>query len=132
MRAIKRTNTSLKDLSQKLKGNGRHSMLSYLISLPISVSRVLETEANKFYDRNHPLSDAALLTRCYTQRAIRPFIDTETNHKMYFTKVPFINKGFEFIDLHSIFKDRSVTSCIPFYFKNSETSIICYKNKTPI
>ena len=54
MRAVKKTNTSLKDLSQELKGNGRHSMLSFLNSLPISVLCVLETEANKFYDRNHP------------------------------------------------------------------------------
>ena len=46
MRAVKRTNTSLKDLSQELKGNGRHSMLSFLSSLPISVLRVLETETN--------------------------------------------------------------------------------------
>ena len=117
MRAVKRTNTSLKDLSQELKGNGRHSMLSFLSSLPISVLRVLETEANKFYDRNHPLYDAALLTRCYTQHALRPFIDTETNHSSI--KVTFINKGIGFIDLHSIFKYRSVTSSIPSYFKNS-------------
>ena len=58
-----------------------HAMLSFLSSLPISVLRVLETEANKFHDRNHPLYDAALLTRCYTQHALRPFIDSETNHK---------------------------------------------------
>ena len=36
----------------------------WLSSLPISVLHVLETEANKFYDRNHPLYDAALLTKC--------------------------------------------------------------------
>ena len=40
-------------------------MLSFLSSLPISVLRILDTEANKFYDRNHQLYDAALLTRCY-------------------------------------------------------------------
>ena len=131
MRAVKRTNTSLKDLSQELKGNGRHSMFSFLCSLPISVLRVLETDANKFCDRNHQLYDAALWTRCYTQHALRPFIDTETNHKRHFIKVPFINKGIEFIDLHSIFKDRSITSYTPSYFKNAEPPILCYKyNKT--
>ena len=98
MRAVKRSNTSLKHLSQELKGNGRHSMLSILGSLPISVLRVLETEANKFYGRNHPLYDAALLPKCYTQHALRPFIDTITNHKRHFIKVPFINKVIEFID----------------------------------
>ena len=118
MRAVKRTNTSLKDLLQQLKGNGRHSMLSFLSSQPILVLRNLETEANKFYERNHPLYGAALLTTSYTQHALRPFIDTETNHKRHFIKVSFINKGIEFIDLHSIFQDRSVTSAIPSYFKN--------------
>ena len=99
--------------------HGRHSTLSFLSSLPISVLRVLDTEANKFYDRNHKLYDAALLTRCYTQHALRPVIDSEINHKRHFIKIPFINKGIEFIDLPSIFKDRSVTSSIPAYFQNS-------------
>ena len=54
-RAVKRSNTSLKDLSKVLEDHGRHSMLSFLSSLPISVLRVLDTEANKFYDRNHQL-----------------------------------------------------------------------------
>ena len=70
-------------------------MLSFLSSLPISVLRILDTEANKFYDSNHQLYDAALLTRCYTQHALRPFIDSEINHKWHFIKIPFINKGKE-------------------------------------
>ena len=131
-RAVKRSNTSLKDLSKVLEDHGRHSMLSFLSSLPISVLRILDTEANKFYDRNHQLYDAALLTRCYTQHALRPFIDSEINHKRHFIKIPFINKGTEFIDLPSIFKDRSVTSSIPAYFQNSEPPIICYKYNKPI
>ena len=124
-RAVKRSNTSLKDLSKVLEDQSRHSMLSFLSSLPISVLRILATEANKFYDRNHQLYDAALLTRCYTQHALLPFIDSETNHKRHLIKIPFINKGIEFIDLPSIFKDRSVTSSIPAYFQNSEPPIIC-------
>ena len=85
-RAVQRSNTSLKDLSKELEDHGRHSMLSFLIPLPISVLRVLDTEANMFYDRNHHMYDAALLTRCYTQHALRPFIDSETNHKRHFIK----------------------------------------------
>ena len=102
----------------------------FLSSLPISVLRILDTEANKFYDRNHQLYDAALLTRC--QRALRPFIDSDTNHKRHFIKIPFINKGIEFIDTPSIFKDRSVISSIPAYFQNSEPPIMCYKHNKPI
>ena len=104
----------------------------FLNSLPISILRVPETEANKFYDRNHPLYDAALLTRCYDQHVLRPIIDIETNHKRHFINVPFIDKGIELIDLHSIFKDRSVTSSIPSYFKYSKPPCICYKYNKPI
>ena len=74
-------------------------MLSYLSSLPISVLRSLDTEANKFYDRTNRLYDAALLTRCYTQHALRPVIDSKINHIRHFIKIPFINKGMDFIDL---------------------------------
>ena len=45
---VKRSNTSLKDLSKDLEDHGRHSMLSFLSSLSISLLRVLDTEANKF------------------------------------------------------------------------------------
>ena len=69
---------------------------------------------------------------CYTQHALRPFIDSEINHKRHFIKIPFINKGIKFIDLSSIFKDRSGTSSIPAYFQNSEAPIICYKYNKPI
>ena len=97
-RAVKRSNTSLKDMYKVLEDYGQHSMLSFLSSLPILLLRILDTEANKFYDRNHQLYDAALLTRYYAQHALRPFMDSETNHKRHFIIIPFINKGIKFID----------------------------------
>ena len=60
----KRLNTSLKDLSLALTNHGRHGLFSFLSSLPISVLRNLELEANKLYDRANKLYKAALLTRC--------------------------------------------------------------------
>ena len=102
-------------------------MLSYLNPLPISVLRSLNTEANKFYDRTNKLYDAALLTRCYTQHALRPVTDSKINHIRHFIKILFINKGIDFIDLPSIFSDKSVQSSIPNYFKNYEVPVICYK-----
>ena len=107
-------------------------MLSYLSSLPIAALRSLDTEANRFYDRNHQMYDAALLTRCYTQHALRPFIDSESNHIRSFIKIPFINTVIDFIDLPSIFQDKSVIQSIPTYFQNSEPPIICYKYNKPI
>ena len=55
-------------------------------------------------------------------------IDSEVNHKRDSIKIPFVNKGMEFIDLHSIFKDNLVISSIP----NCGTPIICYKYNKPI
>ena len=37
------------------------------------------------------------------------------------------NKGMDIIDLPSIFRDKSVQLSIPYYFKNCELPIICYK-----
>ena len=120
MCCTKKSNTSLNDLSTKLREHGRHAMLSFLCSLPIPVLRILDTEANRFYDRNHQMYEAAFLTRCYTQHALHPLIDSKINSKRHFIKIPFINEGIDFIDLPSIFQDKSVTSSIPDYFQNSE------------
>ena len=102
-------------------------MLSKLTSLSISSLRKLDDEVNKFYDRKHGLYKVALLTRCYTQHALRPYIDSEINHIRHSIKIPFINKGIEFIDLLSMFRNNNVISAIPLYFENTESPIICYK-----
>ena len=70
--------------------------------------------------------DAALLTRGYSQHALRPFIDSKSNHIRHLINIPFINKGIDFIDLPSISQDKSVSQSIPTYCQNSEP-IICYK-----
>ena len=36
----------------------------------------------------------------------------------------------EFIDLHSIFEDKSMISSFPNYFNNTDTPIICYNTTT--
>ena len=107
-------------------------MLSFLSSLLIPVLRILDIEANRLYGRNHQIYEAALLTRCFTQHGIHPFIDTEINHQRHFIEISFIDKGMDFMDLPSIFQDKSVTSSIPDYFQNSKPPIICYKYKEPI
>ena len=126
--AAQKPGTSLNNLSSKLREHGRHAMLSFLSSLPIPVLCILDIDANRFYDRNHQMYETALLTRLYTQHALRPFIDAEINHQRHFIKVPFINKGMDFIDLPSIFQNKSVTSSITDYFQTSESPIICYES----
>ena len=107
-----------------LLNSGRHQMLSKLALLSISSLRKLDDEANKFYDRKHDLYEAALLTRCYTQHALRLYIDSEINHIRHFIKIPFINKGIEFIDLPSIFRDNNVISAIPSYFEKNSYDLL--------
>ena len=92
-RAIKRPSASLKDLSKVLEDHGRHSVLSFLGSLPVSVLRVLDTGAGGFCDRGHQLYDAALLTRCCAQHALRPFIDSEIGRRRHFVRISFVGGG---------------------------------------
>ena len=111
-------NTSLNDLAAKLREHSRHSMLSYLSILPIAVLRSLNTEAKRFYDRNHQMYDSALLTRCYTQHALRPFIESESNHIRHFIKIPLIKKGIDLL----IYKVYSRTNqCHSLYLRTSKT-----------
>ena len=93
------------------------------VMLSVSSLRKLDDEANKFYNRKHDLYEAALLTRCYTQHALRPYIDSEINHIRHFIKISFINKGIECIDLPSLFRDNNVISAIPSYFETTESPI---------
>ena len=106
--------------------------LSRLVTLCISSFRNLDIEANKFYDRAYRLNDAALLTGCYNQHALQPYIDSEIIHIRHFIKIQFVNKRIEFINLPRIFKDKSVFSSIPTSFENKESPMICYKYNKPI
>ena len=115
-----------------LTNHGQHGLFSFLSSLPISVLGNLELEAIILYDRANKLYITALLTRCYVQHFLSPYINSEVNHKRHFIKIQIINKGIEFIDLYCIFKDNLVISSIPNYFNNSETPTICYKYNKPI
>ena len=73
---------TLTDLWKILKSGG-HQTLSKLTSLRIASLCKLDEEANKFYDRKYDLYHTALLTRCYTQHALRPYTDSEMNHIRY-------------------------------------------------
>ena len=107
-------------------------MLFKLASLSISSLRKLDDETNTFYDSKQNLFEASPLTRCYTQHAFHPYIDSEINHIRHFIETPFINKGIEFIGFPSIFRDNNIISSIASYFENTESPIICYKYNKPI
>ena len=96
-RVQKLANCALRDLTGILDIHGRHSMLSYLCPLPISLLRSVDTEANKFYDRSNRLYHAALLTRCYTQHALRRVIDSNINHVRHFINILLLIKGWDLL-----------------------------------
>ena len=79
-RVQKLANCTLRDLAAKPDVHGRHCMLSYLSSIPISFLRSLDTEAI-----NIRLYDAAFLTH----HALRPVIDSKINPIRHFIKIPF-------------------------------------------
>ena len=107
-------------------------MLSRLSSLSANNISKLNAEADNIFDRKHPMYEAATLVDSYCQHFLKPLIDSERNVHRHFLKISFFNKGVEFIDLPKILKDKSVIACVPRYFKNQETPIICYKYNRPI
>ena len=73
----------------------------------------------------------ALLTKCYVQHFLSPYIDSEVNHKRHFIKLPFIKVWSLLIYIYSIFKDNLVISSIQ-NINKSETPIICYTIRSTI
>ena len=84
---------TLLELSIILKHSGRHMALSHLVTLSISSLRNLDIGADNLYDKAHRLYDAALLTRCYSQHALRPYIDSQINHIRHFIKIQICQQG---------------------------------------
>ena len=83
-------------------------MLSKLSAHSIASLRILDEEANQFYDRKHDSYHTALLTRCYTHYALRPYNDSEINHIRHFIKIPYVNNGLDFFDKLELFRDNAV------------------------
>ena len=90
-------------------------MLSRLSSLSISSLKDIDEQADKIYLRTDPLVGTACLIQSYTQHVLKPHIDKESEHQRFFLKIPFINKGIDFIDIQSIFRDKNVVEYIPNY-----------------
>ena len=99
--------------------------LSRLVTLSISSHRNLDIEANKFYDRAHRFYDAALLTWCYTQHALPPYIDSEINHIRHFIKIQFVKRGLNSIT-YPVYLKINLLFLLFLLRNNKESPIICY------
>ena len=106
-------------------------MLSRLTTLPISSLRRIDEEADNIYLQTDPLYEVASIIQSYTQHILRPHIDSTSQHDRRFLKISYLNKGIDFIDLSSIFKDKRIVDKVPKYFNNLEPPMICYKYKKP-
>ena len=83
-------------------------------------------------DRTNRVCDTALLSKSYTQHALRSVIDSKINHIRHFIETPYINNGIDFFDLPNMYRNISVKSSIPNYFQKCRVQIICYKYNKPI
>lgn len=123
--------TSLGDLHLLRIRCGQHKMLSKLSSLSVATLKTLDDLAEKVILQSDPFYKTAILVQEYTQHILKPHIDSLSDHKRYFIKIPFINKGIDFIDFQSILRNKKVMNSVPTYFKNLEPPIICYKYNKP-
>lgn len=127
-----RKNLSIHDCYKILISSGRHSLLSCLTHLNISSLKSLDKEADDIYIRTNPLYTTASIVQSYSSHKLKPHIDKAEDHKRFFFKLPFLNKGMDFINLSNIFNDKNVKKCIPGYFNNLETPIISYRYNQPV
>ena len=126
-----RLRMSVLDFHNLRLNTNKHTMLSRLSSLSISALKEIDKCADNIILRTDPLYNTASFIQSYTQHVLRPRIDKMSEHQRFFLKIPFLNKGIDFIDLQSIFRDKNVIDSIPKYFKNQEPPIICYKYNKP-
>ena len=124
-----RVSMSVRELHRIFKSSGRHRLLSRLTTLPISSLRKIDEEADDIYLQTNPFYEVASIIQSYTQHILRPHIDPESQHDRHFLKISYLNKGIDFIDLPSIFKDKRIVDKVPKYFKTLEPPMICYKYK---
>ena len=96
-----------------------------LLAVPWGCLQFAILEANKLYDRANYIKQHFLQGVMFNISLLLISILRSTV-KDILSNIPFINKGMEFNDLHSIFKNKLVILSIPNYFNNSETPIICY------
>ena len=72
------------------------------------------------------------ITEQFIINRLSPRIDKDEEHRKYFLKLHYVNKGLDYINLSDILRDKNVTKCIPSYFNNTETPILSYTYKSPV
>lgn len=110
----------------------RHALLTKLSSLPVSSLLRIKQDASSIVLRSNPLYEVSSIVEQFINHRITPHIDNKEEHRRYFIKLQYVNKGLDFINLSSILRDKNVTKCIPSYFINTEVPVISYTYKKSV
>ena len=126
-----RKNITISDLLTIFKNNGRYNLLCTLGSIPATRLNSILEECNSISFAS-PKYEVALIISAFCYHKLFPKIDKPENHKRYFLKLKYINKGIDLIDISSIFRNPSVQKLIsPENFDNTEPPIVSYIYKKP-
>ena len=129
-RRLHSVNTSVSDLINISKNNGRHQLLSKLCSIPATKLHNIFEECDTVSYHSPKYEIVQIITAfCYFK--LFPKIDRPDEHQKHFLKIKYIDKGIDFINIAGILNDQSVKEQIPGYFENTELPIICYIYKKP-
>lgn len=126
-----RRNVSISDLLKIFQNNGRYNLLCTLGSIPATKLNSILEECNSISVAS-PKYEVALIISAFCYHKLFPKIDKQEDHKRYFLKLKYINKGIDLIDISNIFRNPSVQKLIsPENFDNTEPPIVSYVYKKP-
>ena len=130
LRKRARVHRTLTDLLIIARNGGRHELLHALSSIPAVQLKSILDDAQVAFLRNTDWFRLNIIV-AFAQNKLYPVIKN-IPPKRRFIKIPFINKGFDLLNISNIFRDHRVQTAIPQYFENVEPPLICYKYKKPI
>ena len=110
---------------------GVHKIKTTLFSISLPKLRELQSLALESTNYDYESAEyrvTAIILDTAQYRLFRPvcsdFLGTDA--KTHFTKLDFVNKGIDPVNLPSILRSKSVTETVPTFFKEKEPPIISY------
>ena len=104
---------------------------NYCVNYPLSQPKdyIIYTTDCLTISHTSPKYELSLIISAFALNKLFPRPNKPENVKRHFSKLPFINKGIDIIDLPSILRDFNVNQTIPPCFDNKEPPIISYSYK---
>ena len=110
---------------------GVHKIKATLFSISLPKLRELQSLAQESANYDYESADyrvTAIILDTAQYRLFRPVCSDllSTDAKTHFTKLDFINRGIDAVNLPSTLRSKSVIETVPTYFKEKEPPIISY------